>query len=452
MVKLFDRVRVNVPTTGTGDIEFGAAASTAFLTPAESGVLDGDEVRYVIVDGLDFEEGVGLIKDSVATMERTVTRSKIGGVVGTTKLNLGGTASLGLIASAADILTPDDNLASLEDADAAITNLGGSVVGKAVFTAVDAGAARGNLGVGILAGFRNKIINGNFAIWQRATSQTSGGYGADDMWRNECSGTTQAVSRQAFALGQTDVPGEPEFFSRTIVSSVSGSNNFCVKIQRIEDVRTLAGKMVTLTFYAKADAAKNIAVSLDQSFGSGGSPSLLVAGAGTTCALTTSWRRFDIVTTLGSLTGKTLGSNDDDYVGVNFWFDAGSSFDDRTGSLGQQSGTFDIARVSLDEGDTLYESDPFEPRHIAHELIMCQRYFESIPRLDLHVGGTPASTRSIVYPFQVRKRAAPTVTVGSSVNGTIVVSNAEPGYFRLSTSDGVGSQSAAINIAIDAGI
>lgn len=111
MIKLFDRVKVNIPTTGTGDITFGAAASTAFLTPAEAGALDSDEVRYVIVDGLDFEEGVGLIKDTVATMERTVTKSKIGGTVGTSALNLSGTAVLALTASAADILTPDAGMA-----------------------------------------------------------------------------------------------------------------------------------------------------------------------------------------------------------------------------------------------------------------------------------------------------------------------------------------------------
>lgn len=152
MIKLFDRVKVNIPTTGTGDIEFGAAASTAFLTPTEAGVLDGDEVRYVIVDGLDFEEGVGLIKDTVATMERSVTKSKIGGVVGTSALNLSGTAVLALTASAADILTPDDNLASVEDADTALDNLGGTAVGKAVFTAVDQAAAQAAIGAKVLAG------------------------------------------------------------------------------------------------------------------------------------------------------------------------------------------------------------------------------------------------------------------------------------------------------------
>lgn len=139
MIKLFDRVKVNIPTTGTGDIEFGAAASTAFLTPTEAGVLDGDEVRYVIVDGLDFEEGVGLIKDTVATMERSVTKSKIGGVVGTSPINLSGTAVLALTASAADIgsMKGANNLSDLDDADAALSNLGAGAKGKSLFAADD---------------------------------------------------------------------------------------------------------------------------------------------------------------------------------------------------------------------------------------------------------------------------------------------------------------------------
>ncbi|MGB3387394.1 MAG: hypothetical protein WBA88_05365 [Pseudaminobacter sp.] len=150
MIKLFDRVKVNTSTTGTGDITFGSAASASFLTPADAGVLDDDEVRYVIIDGLDFEEGVGLIKDTVATMERTVTKSKIGGTVGTTKINLSGTATVFLSVSAADILTPDDNLSSVSDKAAARTNLGGSTVGNSLFTAADKAAAQSALDIGLV--------------------------------------------------------------------------------------------------------------------------------------------------------------------------------------------------------------------------------------------------------------------------------------------------------------
>ena len=147
MAKLFDRVKVNIPTTGDGDVEFGAASAPVFLTPAEAGALDGNKVSYFIVDGLNFEEGVGTIKDSVSTMEREVKLSKIGGVVSASaKINLSGTAVLALGASARDILTPDDNLASLKDAGTALTNLGGSAVGKSVFTSASAGAAQSAIG------------------------------------------------------------------------------------------------------------------------------------------------------------------------------------------------------------------------------------------------------------------------------------------------------------------
>lgn len=125
MPKLFDLVKVNIATTGPGTVTFGAASSNAFWTPAEAGALDGDTVRYVFQDGLDREEGVGTIQSSVAQMVRTtVTRSKIGGVVGTAKINLSGSAVLAFIVSAADIANTANNLSDLASASAARTNLG----------------------------------------------------------------------------------------------------------------------------------------------------------------------------------------------------------------------------------------------------------------------------------------------------------------------------------------
>ncbi|WP_292962059.1 hypothetical protein [Nitrobacter sp.] len=143
MPKLFDRVKVNIATTGTGTVTFGSASSNAFLTPTEAGCADADTVRYVIVDGTDFEEGIGTIASSVSTMERTtVTKSKIGGTAGTSKINLSGSAVLAFTASAADILNTANNLSDLADASTALDNLGSTTVGKALFTATDAAAAQ----------------------------------------------------------------------------------------------------------------------------------------------------------------------------------------------------------------------------------------------------------------------------------------------------------------------
>jgi hypothetical protein len=225
---------------------------------------------------------------------------------------------------------------------------------------------------GPLAGFRNAIINGNFDIWQRGTSFTGNQYGAD-RWANARNATASTQSRQAFALGQTDVPNEPEYFSRMVVSSVAGAGNLAALQQKIEGVRTFAGQAVTLSFWAKADASKSMAVEFAQNFGSGGSPSAEVNALGvTTLALTASWQKFTVTATLPSISGKTIGTNGDDILLLTMWFDSGSNYNARNNSLGQQSGTFDIAQVQLEAGSV---ATPFERRPVGAELALCQRYF-----------------------------------------------------------------------------
>lgn len=252
---------------------------------------------------------------------------------------------------------------------------------------------------GPLAGFRNAIINGNFDIWQRGTSFTAIEYGAD-RWVNFRTGTAATQSRQAFALGQTDVPNEPEYFARTVVSSVAGAGNFSILQQRVEEVRTFAGQTVTLSFYAKADAAKNIAVELRQNFGTGGSPSVSAVAIGlTTISLTTTFQKFTVTVTLPSLSGKTLGASGDDSLQLNFWFDAGSDFNARSNSLGHQSGTFDIAQVQLEAGSV---ATPFERRPINIETFLVKRYF--------HTGTyTASSVVSSSYSLPTEMRVIPTL-------------------------------------------
>ena len=72
---------------------------------------------------------------------------------------------------------------------------------------------------------KNHIINGDFDIWQRDTAQTSNGYGSADRWFFYSLGSTQSVSQQAFTVGQTDVPNNPTFYCRNVVSSVAAAGN-----------------------------------------------------------------------------------------------------------------------------------------------------------------------------------------------------------------------------------
>jgi hypothetical protein len=205
------------------------------------------------------------------------------------------------------------------------------------------------------------------------------------------------------------VPGEPTYFIRTVVSSVAGAANASLLQQRIEDVRSFAGQQVTASFWAKVDASKPIAVEFFQHFGNGGSPSTSVTGIGATkVTLSTSWQKVTVTANIPSISGKTLGTNGDSRLGLTIWFDAGSDYNARTDSLGQQSGTFDIAQVQVEPGPV---ATPFERRPIGTELALCQRYFQQTPAFagvtangnELDVSGSA--------PFYVPMRANPTATI-----------------------------------------
>lgn len=274
---------------------------------------------------------------------------------------------------------------------------------------------------------RNRIINGNFDVWQRGTSGSSG-YVAD-RWRTLVAGSTASISRQSFTLGQTDVPNEPEYFHRVAATSSAGATNYVVMQQRVEFVRTFAGQTVTLSFWAKADAGKNIAVEFGQTFGPGGSS--FVSGIDVaTCALTTSWQKFTVTANIPSISGATIGSQSS--LDITFWFDAGSDYNSRSNSLGQQSGTFDISQVQLEVGDT---ATPFEHRLYGQELALCERYYEAGTFFfagDVTLNGGYFNDTH----FRTIKRANPTCTIVSSgglgfVAGQGVVNNFDTTLIRI---------------------
>lgn len=261
---------------------------------------------------------------------------------------------------------------------------------------------------GPLTSFKNKIINGNFDLWDYATSQTSNGYGSDNRWLNAHSGSsTKTHSRQSFTLGQTDVPGEPSYFSRTIVVTGSGASDTVTKQQRIESVRTFAGKTITVSFWAKADSSKDIATEFTQYFDAAGGGSAAVDSIGvTTHSLTSSWAKYTVTIDVPSISGKTIGSNGTDYIQIIFWFDAGSTFDARTNSLGNQSGTFDIAQVQIEDGSVATQ---FDDRNIAIERILAGRFYEEGYALS-EMGAQTIRYVRAYSAFIIKKRALPTIT------------------------------------------
>ena len=261
-------------------------------------------------------------------------------------------------------------------------------------------------------GLRNKMINGRFQIWQRATSSSTVGYSTADRWRCESAGgTTFTASRQTFPVGQTAVPHNPKYYFTHVVNSGGLATSYYQFKQAIEGVGTFAGKTVTLSFSANASTAMNISVRIAQVFGTGGAPSASVNSNVTTVALSTGWQRFEVSLAVPSISGKTLGSDGNDYLTIYFMLDAGSNYNGVSNSLGNQSGTFRFADIQLEEGEF---ATPIEQRPIALELALCQRYFVAhFGRLaGVSTSTSDASGRfSISFPTEMR--TTPTVTVGA---------------------------------------
>lgn len=228
--------------------------------------------------------------------------------------------------------------------------------------------------------FRNKVINGNFDIFQRGSSLASGTgerYLADRFFVYSV-GTTYTNSAQGFSI-QSEVPKARNFL-RTAVSSVAGAGNLALLRTKIEDVRTLAGKKATISFWAKADAAKTIAVDFDQQYGTGGTPSPYNVFGLKKFTLGTVWTKFTYTTDVPSVAGKTLGTNGNSYLMFNVWFDAGTDWAARTDSLGHQSGTFDVAQIQIEEGSVATE---FEDRPLGLEFDLCRRFARRVGNIAL---------------------------------------------------------------------
>jgi len=125
-----DRVYVVTATTGTGSsIALGTALSAAFFTAAEA-LVDGRLYTYIIEQGADFEIQVGqAFTASGAILARgTPDSSKIGGTAGTSQINLNGTATVRIIASAAELNALIKGTAGTEG-QAAVWSAGGLLIG-----------------------------------------------------------------------------------------------------------------------------------------------------------------------------------------------------------------------------------------------------------------------------------------------------------------------------------
>lgn len=208
---------------------------------------------------------------------------------------------------------------------------------------------------------RDYLINGNFRRWLRGTAQTTNGYGSHDRWINSYRSSTMDCARASFAPGQTDVPGFPRYYVRTAWEpGPVNDDSFAVKTQTIHDVTKLAGKKLTLTFWARASYQRPLPVEFSQYLGSsGGTPTTPISYLAATPIIETFWKRFSFSFVLPSLAGKVLGSDDNSHTELLFWLDGGTNFAARNGNMPRMArGWIEHSMISLVDGDATGEVLP----------------------------------------------------------------------------------------------
>jgi len=264
-------------------------------------------------------------------------------------------------------------------------------------------------GVAPFTAGKNKIINGDFGVWQRGTSfsnPTTEAYTAD-RWQlqHDGSGATRTISQQTFTPGTAPVTGyEGQYFYRYAVSAAGTSNTFQQFLQKVEDIRTFAGQTVTLSFWAKADASRVLTLLYRTDYGTGGSSANQFTVGSVT--LTTSWTRYTVTYAVPSVSGLTIGTSS--YGQWNF----------RPPAATVQ--TIDIWGVQLEAGNV---ATPFTTATgtVQGELAACQRYLPAVNYgnsvAEVGNGFCISTTQGFIQiPFAVQPRVAPTGATISSAS------------------------------------
>lgn len=258
-------------------------------------------------------------------------------------------------------------------------------------------------------GVNNLLVNGQYAIDQRAVSPATVSAAStgwiSDRWKGTSgTGATNIFTKTAITAGS--FAGAPQYkmaWNRSVAGSATSYMH-----QRIEGVRVAAGQSLTISFNAAvASSTSDITATVVQCFGTGGSPSSDVTtnGATTVTVDTSTSTRHSITISVPSISGKTLGSNGDDYLEIRI-----------NRASGTGTGTIDFWNMQAVIGTVApgYVARPYQ-----QELALCQRFYQVIDGSAGASNGlltgmfatTAIMVASYVHPVPMRK--VPTVSVSS---------------------------------------
>ena len=262
---------------------------------------------------------------------------------------------------------------------------------------------------------KNYVINGNFDIWQRGIlfNSNSSVTLCADRWQYKHDATgSGTVERKEFAVDQNEVPNNPRYFLRHNQITAPTTSSLWFLRYYVEDVRSLAGKNVTLSFYIKAD--KNIAAFclFRNSFGNSNYSNITQSDFN----ITTSWQKIVLNNIYPALpAGMTIESNSSN----QFIFE-----------IPADVCVIDIAQVQLEEGNI---ASNFQYRSIKEELSLCHRYYQKtfLPEIapannaglsnslcvrSISNGGN--SNLSVMWEFSTKMRSTPSITRYNPGSGT----------------------------------
>jgi hypothetical protein len=256
-----------------------------------------------------------------------------------------------------------------------------------------------NLNGGPLAGTRNRIINGDFRVWQRGTTFTN------------VTGTTYTADRFCTSLSginftvtqDTDVPSVQFKYSLKAVPTSSATPTEAVIRQFIEqqNVYDFAGQSVTGSAWIKCSKSQ-VRFRLGPQNATGGvdSAQTISVTAGTWTKISFTFSSYAAVTAWTATPTDSAGSLDIGFVNSTALTISDYIF---------------ITGIQLERGSVV---TPFECRSYGQELALCQRYFY---RIDSNASlyppiATSTGARRISITFPVTMRAAPTMSAVSVSN------------------------------------
>ena len=259
--------------------------------------------------------------------------------------------------------------------------------------------------------FRNKLINGDFRVWQRGTTTIPGSGTSADMFKFEPRNNTTIYSDRS-----TDVPSGQNFtYSMRTYATQATDDGFHIRTGVELPAAGSYGEFQpgttwTLSFWMKSaytGRTINPAIQLANTMVGGSHQSQFVYSTQGVQTLTTSWQKYVFSFTMPAWSASSGSLSNVICVSVRLL----QGIDDTP------QDTY-LTGIQFERGDV---ATPFEHRPYALELSLCQRYYYNTYQNGISTGVENPPVIGSVYYYQsgavagswkhpVRMRATPSVT------------------------------------------